>query len=75
MPIQVTLITDDEEEDETPTIATNALAPKRVSIDGETVEQHPIADQILADRYTRSQAAGAVGIGVVYRKFVSPGSV
>lgn len=58
------------------TIRDNALAPKRVQVDGQTVEQHSIADQIAADKYAKSKEATAAGkgLGVRYAKFVPPGA-
>lgn len=36
----------------------NAGGPKRVEVDGQTVEQHPLKDQIAADEYLRETTAG-----------------
>jgi hypothetical protein len=57
-------------------IAENAADPKRVTIDGSTVEQHSIGDQIAADKYRASKAAvkGAKR-GLNISKFVPPGTV
>jgi hypothetical protein len=43
-------------------IATNASQPKRVVIDNSAVEQHPLPEQIEADRYLRSNAVQSAGI-------------
>ena len=47
--------------DETPSIADairdNAAGLKKASNDAGSVEQHPIADQIAADRYLASKQA------------------
>jgi len=40
-------------------VETSGAQPKKVTVDGNTAEQHSIADQILADNYTKSQAAAA----------------
>lgn len=38
-------------------IETNAEGPKRVEVDGQTVEQHSLKDQIAADEYLRESTA------------------
>jgi len=43
--------------DNSSTIQTNANKPKKATVDGNTVEQHSIADQILANDYERAAAA------------------
>ena len=54
-------------------IKTNAEGPKRASGDGVSVEQHPLADQIAADKYLESKKASrAKGLGVKLAK-ISPG--
>jgi len=51
-------------DDLTDTIQTNAAGPKRVRGDSGEMEQHPLSDQIVADRYLKSQtAARATGMG------------
>ncbi len=50
-------------------IGENALGPKRVRGDSGEIEQHPIKDQIEADRYTRSRSAMKKGLGFTLRKF------
>jgi hypothetical protein len=40
-----------------PTIDTNAAAPKSASQDGTSASQHPLTEQIAADKYTKSAAA------------------
>lgn len=45
----------------------NARGPKRVQVGGQSVEAHPIQDQIEADRYAKAQAAAAnkqSGLGI-----------
>ena len=57
-------------------IEENAMGPKKASGDAGSVEQHPIADQIEADRY----AAAVDGVartshrGVRFNKVRSPGA-
>ena len=38
-------------------IADNAAGPAKASVDGQSVEQHAIRDQIDADRYLESKRA------------------
>lgn len=38
-------------------IETNAGGPKKVTVDGNSAEQHALKDQIEADRYLKSQDA------------------
>ena len=52
-------------------IETNATGPKKASVDGVSVEQHDLEDQIEADRYLKGQRAAAAGLGV-RRVLVSP---
>lgn len=57
-------------------IESNATGPKSVSVDGQSVTQHSIDDQIKADKHL----AGATGVtranlGIRFRKTVPPGSV
>ena len=61
----------DETEDQ---ILENALAPKRASTDTSSMEQHPIADQIAADRYKRSKSAARSGLGLRFVKLIPPGN-
>ena len=57
-------------------IRDNAAQPAKASVDGQTVEQHPLMDQIEADRYLASKdAARKPGLGVKFAKIVPPGSV
>jgi hypothetical protein len=57
-------------------IRDNAAQPAKASIDGQTVEQHPLQDQIEADRYLASKdAAKKPGLGIKFAKIVPPGSV
>ena len=57
-------------------IAANALGPKKVSVDGQSVEQHSIQDQIAAQEYLANQkAAKRAHRGLMFTKLVPPGSV
>ncbi len=57
-------------------IDTNARGPRRVQQDGTSVEQHPIGDQIAADRYARSlDEAATPRRGLRFSKMNAPGSV
>jgi len=56
-------------------IRENAQGPKRARGDSGEVEQHPLADQIAADRYLASkEAAKAKGLGVRVTKMIPPGA-
>ncbi len=56
-------------------ISENAAGPKKASGDTGSIEQHPLADQIAADRYLASkQAARSRGLGIRMSKLVPPGS-
>ena len=53
-----------------------ARQPAKASVDGQSVEQHPLKDQIEADRYLASKdAAKKPGLGIKFAKIVPPGSV
>ena len=55
-------------------IRDNAAGPKRATGDSGSVEQHPLNDQIAADRYLSSkQAARSKGLGIRLAKLVPPG--
>ncbi|MCC7204400.1 MAG: hypothetical protein IT441_04925 [Phycisphaeraceae bacterium] len=57
------------------TIAQNAASPRRAKADGVEVEQHPLPDQIAADRYLQSKkAARTKGLGVPLKKLSPPGA-
>ncbi len=51
-----------------------AQQPAEASIDGQTVKQQPLPDQIEADRYLASKEAAKKGIGVRMTKVVPPGA-
>jgi len=52
-----------------------AQRPAEVSVDGQTVKQQPLPDQIEADRYLASKEAAKQGLGVRMTKIVPPGAV
>lgn len=56
-------------------IEENAMGPKKASNDTGSMEQHPLPDQIAADRYTKSTQANQRGLPLRYVKFVPPGTV
>ncbi len=58
------------------TIKENAQSPAKVTGDAGSVEQHPLPDQIAADKYlTAQQAANSAGLGIKFTKLSAPGSV
>jgi hypothetical protein len=56
-------------------IKENAQGPKRAQGDAGSVEQHPLPEQIEADRYLASKEAAKKGLGVRMTKVVPPGAV
>ena len=55
------------------TIRDNASGPKRARGDAGEMEQHPLKDQIAADKYLASKkAAASKGLGIKVAK-ISPG--
>lgn len=57
------------------TIRENAQGPAKASGDSGSVEQHPLSDQIEADRYLASkQAAKSKSRGLRFNKLVPPGA-
>ena len=57
-------------------IRDNAAGPAKAAGDSGSVEQHPLKDQIEADRYLASKdAARKPGLGIKFAKLVPPGSV
>jgi endonuclease YncB( thermonuclease family) len=55
-------------------IRQNAEGPAKASGDAGSVEQHPLPDQIEADRYLcAKEAAKAKKRGLRFNKFVPPG--
>ncbi|MCW5777731.1 MAG: hypothetical protein KIS87_14945 [Phycisphaeraceae bacterium] len=56
-------------------IRDNASQPAKASVDGQSVDQHSLKDQIEADRYLASKdAARKPGLGVKFAKIVPPGA-
>ena len=55
-------------------IEENAKQPRRASADGVEAEQHPLRDQIEADRYLESKNAMRRGRGFRISKLVPPGA-
>ncbi len=59
----------------TESIADNAAAPRKVSGDAGSVEQHSLTDQIKADKYLRSkQATTGAGLGIKLHKITPDGT-
>jgi hypothetical protein len=56
-------------------IRENAQGPKKAQGDAGSVEQHPLPEQIEADRYLASKEAAKKGLGVRMTKVVPPGAV
>jgi hypothetical protein len=76
MPIEVDPIsTDDETPEIVDTLEAATAQPKKVMVDGQSIENHSIPDLIAADKYLKSRTAASTGLGVRYVKFVPPGSV
>ena len=65
---------DPTDTDLTGEILENAQAPRRAQGDSGSMEQHSIADQILADRYAKSQTAARRGLGFRHVKLIPPGA-
>ncbi len=62
-------------EDLSEAISDSAKAPAKASGDSGSMEQHPLPDQIAADRYLESKkAARRKGLGVGLKKLVPPGT-
>ena len=54
----------------------NATGPLRAQGDTGSIEQHPLPDQIAADKYVKTAQASRTGMGGVRMfKFVPPGTV
>ena len=54
------------------TIEDNAAGPKRARGDSGEMEQHPLPDQIAADRYLEAKKASRKGLGIRTTKLVPP---
>lgn len=61
-------------DDLTQTIRDNAGAPAEASVDGRSAKQHPLPDQIEADRYLASKAAAKKKLGIRLSKVIPPGA-
>ena len=62
-------------EDLTDQIRDNAAGPKAAKGDAASMEQHPLRDQIEADRYLASKkAAGGSGLGLKVSQLIPPGT-
>ncbi|MCH7873380.1 MAG: hypothetical protein IID33_16915 [Planctomycetes bacterium] len=61
--------------DLTDTIETNAAQPKRVTVDGTSVEQHSLPDQIEADQHVKAKKSAAKPhFGLRMTKLIPPGA-
>jgi len=56
------------------TIRESASGPKRASGDSGSVEQHPLKDQIAADKHLASRQAAGKGLGIRRVKLSPPGA-
>jgi hypothetical protein len=56
-------------------IRQNAAGPKKAKGDSAEMEQHPLPDQIAADRYLASKnATKKKGLRAILKKLVPPGT-
>jgi len=55
-------------------IEESAAGPKRARGDSGEMEQHPLPDQIAADRYLEAKKASRKGLGIRTTKLVPPGA-
>ena len=56
-------------------IIENAQGPAKAAGDSGSMEQHPLPDQIAADRYLESKKASRrKGLGIGLKKLVPPGT-
>jgi hypothetical protein len=57
-------------------ILDNASSPAKVTSDGNSVEQHPLSEQIAADKYLASKnATRRKGLGIKFSKLSPSGTV
>ena len=57
------------------TIRENAQGPAKASGDSGSMEQHPLPEQVTADRYLQSKkATRGRGLGIALKKLVPPGA-
>ena len=61
-------------DDLTNAIKQNATAPAEASVDGQSVKQHSLRDQIAADRYVSSRSAAKKRLGIRMTRVVPPGA-
>ena len=52
----------------------NATGPVEASVDGQSVKQHPLRDQIEADRHLSSKDAAKRKLGIRMTKVIPPGA-
>ena len=59
------------------TIQQNAQGPRQASVDGVSVQQHSLPDQIAADKYLAAKKAAATNPAKAFTrvKIVPPGAV
>ena len=63
-------------EDLNGTISQNAQGPESAEVDGIRVKQHPLSDQVEADKHLGNKAAGKNPAKALTRmKIVPPGAV
>lgn len=55
-------------------IRDNAMGPSEASVDGQTVKQHSLRDQIEADRYVSAKRAVKQKLGIRMTRVVPPGA-
>lgn len=55
-------------------IKETAASPAEAAVDGQSVKQHSLRDQIEADRYLSSKEASKKGLGLRMTKVVPPGA-
>jgi hypothetical protein len=57
------------------TIRENAQGPAKATGDSGSMEQHPLPEQVAADRYLQSKkATRGKGLGIGLKKLVPPGT-
>lgn len=57
------------------TILDNAQGPAKATGDSGSMEQHPLPEQVAADRYLQSKkATRRKGLGIGLKKLVPPGT-
>ena len=61
-------------DDLTNAIKDNATAPAEAAVDGQTVKQHPLRDQIEVDRYVSARDAAKKKLGIRMTKVIPPGA-